>query len=1228
MSEKKFKNFINEMSIYKTTLKPQYKQYFDVIASLYLDRKIEKKSQVEKLFRKLTGRGTAAKSAISLINKYKNNKSVKGIIKGSKKRFYHIKAYIKCRIIYSKPKTKTYIETFVESKKILDFTQQQAQEEYESDLYEKYEYDYPQVSRIISIKFSISAVEKSERESERKKYKLDDMHMKKCEPKELMILPYKNNDKNLCELCGKFESTYESFGYFCDLCYNSKAIQRAEKIWMKKETKSNYDYINEYEIFNEEGISDQCVLNNFIGMYPELELTRSELITYCKRFYNPSCGLDANDDDAKKWTIEDGISARCIQELCKKYDITHYAYDAQEKCFMKHVSKNRNHKALVYYAIDNHMYLIKDKNTVKSLSEKAKSETNVNTSMLEKEKNVNRFEESEVFENIDIKNITDMQSCIIIYSRKDHSDITDIYESIIGHYNIIPNPKKVVSMNTKIIYFELKINNAKYYIYNDNNEIKLGIDWKMIRRLCDKEKIEFKNQSFTTFIKQLRTKLLDKESERKIFTEEERNEIYIRDNKACLICKKKATDFDIDHIRPLANGGTNDLNNLQVLCKTCHREKCEAEKEDGAYVRIIDSESSFNNKVKNIIESDLSKSYAFIETVKATSTQKVVTFDINKCRTNILYQSKYDYPVFTVMDNVCDYDGQKNPGLYYIESSNIFPLRGNGWYYYPIVDYCLKNNIVKSADIKYCVISSLTIPHNYYNEFIEYCRKELDDKTCKFAINSMIGCFMMNTSKNSISTLLHVCKDSKEAFSYYYNYNGSLVNNFEVNNENYFSVYKTNDSMKIETESPIYNQIVQLEAIELHKLTLLIKDNNGEVLDLNTDAVTCGYDGDIKKIVCTKYPDGSLMYKTEKKKRLEKPKMSKLLRTNTYSNYDHQYNIYNDVEDNDFKPLVDKILDSKKSVHIDGCAGAGKSTLIKMLQKEMNARELRYKSTAPTNKACNIIDGITLHKFATEISKKSYIKNMDLDYIFVDEISMVKEIFYKFLLMIKAVKPNIIFIISGDFRQLAPVNDRINVNYKKSIALHELCDGNRLQLNKCRRADNEMYELCSASNIPKVEQHQFSKNYCDFNICFTNKKRKEINDKLMKDKYKSRKPKKGKFLKLDKYYFDDNSQDVILMSNTPLISRKTDGERGLIKNEFYSIKKIDGDKIILNNDFVFTDNIQFQKYFYVSYAITTHKAQGCTFDFDYTIYEWSKMDNRLKYVALSRATNKNLINII
>ena len=44
---------------------------------------------------------------------------------------------------------------------------------------------------------------------------------------------------------------------------------------------------------------------------------------------------------------------------------------------------------------------------------------------------------------------------------------------------------------------------------------------------------------------------------------------------------------------------------------------------------------------------------------------------------------------------------------------------------------------------------------------------------------------------------------------------------------------------KDETEAAIYNQIVELEAIELHKLGQIIKANDGIILDLNTDCISC-----------------------------------------------------------------------------------------------------------------------------------------------------------------------------------------------------------------------------------------------------------------------------------------------------------------------------------------------------------------------------------------------------
>ena len=54
----------------------------------------------------------------------------------------------------------------------------------------------------------------------------------------------------------------------------------------------------------------------------------------------------------------------------------------------------------------------------------------------------------------------------------------------------------------------------------------------------------------------------------------------------------------------------------------------------------------------------------------------------------------------------------------------------------------------------------------------------------------------------------------------------------------------------------------------------------------------------------------------------------------------------------------------------------------------------------------------------------------------------------------------------------------------------------------------------------------------------------------------------------------------------------------------------------------------FQKLFYVAFALTCHRVQGQTFNHPYTIHEWEKFDWRLRYVALSRSTDLKNINIV
>jgi ATP-dependent exoDNAse (exonuclease V) alpha subunit len=329
--------------------------------------------------------------------------------------------------------------------------------------------------------------------------------------------------------------------------------------------------------------------------------------------------------------------------------------------------------------------------------------------------------------------------------------------------------------------------------------------------------------------------------------------------------------------------------------------------------------------------------------------------------------------------------------------------------------------------------------------------------------------------------------------------------------------------------------------------------------------------------------------------------------------------------------LVDTILGSKKSFHIDGRAGCGKTTLIKMLQKEMAKQGILYKSLAPTNKACRLINGETMHRFSS-MATGSYIRDTlkFYKYIFIDEVSMMSEMFYKFFIVLKRMRPDIKFIIAGDFAQLLPVKDRIeDCNYKNSLALHELCDGNRLELIKCRRSDATLFNMLLPDNIRKIKKTDFKNKMTNRHIAFTNKKRMEINKIMMDQTIKN---KKVKALELKALDYDPNSQDVRLCTGMPVIARKNSKLLHIFNNETFTIKAIkrtENEITVEDEGREHTVPIpEFTKIFNVAYCITVHKSQGATFDDAYTIHEFNQYDERLKYVALSRATDINLINII
>jgi hypothetical protein len=85
----------------------------------------------------------------------------------------------------------------------------------------------------------------------------------------------------------------------------------------------------------------------------------------------------------------------------------------------------------------------------------------------------------------------------------------------------------------------------------------------------------------------------------------------------------------------------------------------------------------------------------------------------------------------------------------------------------------------------------------------------------------MIGCFKVK-AKEQWQTMA-ITTSPNEAFECYLKDNGSFINSRMIDNIRYFQAYKSYYTTKQETEAPIYDQILQNEAIELHKLSILIE---------------------------------------------------------------------------------------------------------------------------------------------------------------------------------------------------------------------------------------------------------------------------------------------------------------------------------------------------------------------------------------------------------------------
>ena len=160
------------------------------------------------------------------------------------------------------------------------------------------------------------------------------------------------------------------------------------------------------------------------------------------------------------------------------------------------------------------------------------------------------------------------------------------------------------------------------------------------------------------------------------------------------------------------------------------------------YMNTYDNhiQSSMSPQVFEIFESKLSRNSAFNEFYDKHID---VAIDKNKFYAHILTVcDQFGWSIFTVLDEVQHFDGTIATGIFYVETTCGFPLRGNGWYFDGVVNDALDLSLIQPSDIKYQVKASLKLDRRHFHSFVQDIFKMFYSQ--KQAIVAFIGYLAKN----------------------------------------------------------------------------------------------------------------------------------------------------------------------------------------------------------------------------------------------------------------------------------------------------------------------------------------------------------------------------------------------------------------------------------------------------------------------------------------------------
>ena len=574
------------------------------------------------------------------------------------------------------------------------------------------------------------------------------------------------------------------------------------------------------------------------------------------------------------------------------------------------------------------------------------------------------------------------------------------------------------------------------------------------------------------------------------------------------------------------------------------------------------------------------------------------TWDANKYYSSALKNMPCGWLIIPMSSFPRPYSGGVKDAIYYIETKNTMPCKGNGFYTRIELEYLHKHNIEHTVIYE---ILGKVLPKEHFHPIIEKCMKFKD---FKHILNTLCG-ILGKTEKLHVKGRIGV--NEAEAVQRCMETGGLL---FDLNDSLSACANITVETLN-NNNLPMYMQIHGYAAVQLADMIEHLKSKGAIIRGYNTDSITFKTPSVIPIDVSTDILGG---WKSE----IPKPYPARhepMCRTDQYHVEPIEWIEKREDEFASWDEMIDWILNGD-NVCIQGGPGYGKSTLLRKLQERIGDSCIIM---APTNNAALNIGGNTIHHIykIAATGEVRYNQNAILGgktHEITDEISMVGSKYYLLFQNPKTIK-----IAAGDFDQLLPVGESDAEGLQK-LATHIF--NRKLTLTIYKRGDSQLLDAITKVRLRQsIDFQQGEKG--NLHLCMTNKQRHIINAREM-----------AKATSYETMPKNDNIYRAY--AGMPVISKTTPDNHMYVNNQRWWVKSISMKLgyIELQNDTKITIPIKrFIEDFLPGYAITIHASQSLTLSEPYTVwitkYSAFSQDEwwRLVLVAVSRATSLEQVGI-